>query len=113
MKESSHGCIPVTILTMLQDITRILAGSMNKGQRAKPIFIFGEHRTGKTVLVKLLMQFLNKVLNKGDVNVDILHESEIPKQFARVKEMQKRIAILKLILEGNILQRAKNSFVFL
>jgi hypothetical protein len=113
VREKSHGCIPDAILTMLQDITRIVTGPMNKGQRAKPFFIFGEYRTGKTVLVKLLIQFLNKVLKKGDVNVDILHESEIPKKFARVKEMQKRIAILKLILEGNILQRANNSFVFL
>lgn len=98
---------------MLQDITRIVTGSMNKGQRAKPVFIFGEHRTGKTVLVKLLMQFLNKVLKNDDVNVEILHESEIPKNYARVNEMQKRIAILKLILEGKILQRVNNSFVFL
>lgn len=98
---------------MLEEIIKIVAGSISKPQRIKPIFIFGEYRTGKTLMVRLLTQFFDKIFFKGDINVDILHESEIPKHFARIKDLQKRIAMLKIILEGNIQQKAKHSFVFL
>jgi len=41
VKDSSHGCIPDLLLSVLEEIIKIVVGSINEPKKVKPIFIFG------------------------------------------------------------------------
>lgn len=62
----------------------------------------------------MLVKFLEKIFNKGELYLEYIHEAEIPSGIWNCSVKKKRVRLLrKHMLSNKPINRQKNSYVFL